>query len=112
MCMVLDCYFINSLRTSYPYNGMNKETLIEQVINKNQRPKIRQYIPSLFFNLLTLCWHRDPNVRPSFEVIMTELVLLSSQMGVHNRGNVTIDHAGGGAHSRWSIFTFHRKRNL
>jgi len=60
-----------------PYNGMNKETLIEQVINNNQRPKIRQYIPSPFFDLLTLCWHHDPNIRPSFEVIMTELVALS-----------------------------------
>ncbi len=54
------------LRTSYL---MNKETLIEQVTNNNQRPKIRQYIPSPFFDLLTLCWHRDPNIRPSFEVI-------------------------------------------
>ena len=88
-----------------PYNGMNKETLIEQVTNNNQRPKIRQYIPSPFFDLLTLCWHRDPNIRPSFEVILTELIVLSSQMGVHthNSGNVTIDHAGGGDHSRWSI---------
>jgi serine/threonine protein kinase len=88
-----------------PYNGMNKETLIEQVTNNNQRPKIRQYIPSPFFDLLTLCWHRDPNIRPSFEVILTELIVLSSQMGVHthNSGNVTIDHAVGGDHSRWSI---------
>ena len=79
-----------------PYDGMKKTTLIEQVIYNNQRPKIKQYIPSPFFNLLTFCWHRDPNERPSFEGIMTELVFLSSQIGVQNNSNVTIDHADGG----------------
>ena len=95
-----------------PYNGMNKATLIEQVINNNQRPKIKQYIPSPFFNLLTFCWHRDPNVRPSFEGIKTELALLSSQLGVNNNNNAINDHAGGDVHSRWSIFTFRRNKNL
>jgi serine/threonine protein kinase len=79
-----------------PYDGMKKTTLIEQVIYNNQRPKIKQYIPSPFFNLLTFCWHRDPNERPSFEGIMTELVFLSSQIGVQNNSNVKIDHADGG----------------
>jgi len=46
--------------------------------------------------LLTFCWHRDPNERPSFEGIMTELVFLSSQVGVQNNSNVKIDHADGG----------------
>ena len=122
-----------------PYDGMKKTTLIEQVIYNNQRPKIKHYIPSPFFNLLTFCWHRDPNERPSFEGIMTELVFLSSQVGVQNNSNVTIDHADGGhirhvastdttsgslgyafhakpaldpiepIHSRWSILTY---RNL
>lgn len=86
-----------------PYDGMKKAILIEQVINNNQRPKIRQYIPSPFFNFLTLCWHHNPNVRPSFEGIKTELALLSSPVGVQNTTN---------AHSRWSIFTFPRNRNL
>jgi len=95
-----------------PYRRMNKKTLIVQVINNNRRPKSRHYIPSPFFNLLSDCWHRDPNARQSCEGIKNELALLVSQLETTSNNHVIIDNsASGSAQSRWYIFSFRRYRN-
>jgi len=106
-----------------PYNRMQRNELIDQVIKNNQRPVIKNYIPSPFFNLLTYCWHHDSSTRPSFEGILCELKLLLSQVRTttttarkHNL-NPIIETVGDGSssssnQSKWSILSFRCNRNI
>ena len=53
--------------------GLSRDDFMAQVVNGNERPKLDKAWPSGFSNMLTSCWHRDPQVRPSFDSLVTLL---------------------------------------
>ena len=52
-----------------PFRGMTNVQIAIQVCEKNVRPKIPENVPKRLHQLIQLCWHKDPNKRPSFKQI-------------------------------------------
>ena len=53
-----------------PYATMDPPQIVQAVINSDLRPPLPQDINPQLKDLMTLCWDRDPNVRPSFDEIV------------------------------------------
>lgn len=60
-------------RDRVPFKGMNREDFMKIVVVGGERPALDKTWPQGFSNLLTLCWHNDPNMRPSFGQVKYEL---------------------------------------
>ena len=59
-----------------PYSGMTRDQVILSVAIENTRPKISpNKIPEQWRKLIESCWSTDPNLRPSFTVIRSNLGL-------------------------------------
>lgn len=77
-----DCYSFGVIlwemfhRTD-PYPGMDLVNVAMDVMNKDLRPKINPTTPTEIQGLIKDCWHKDPNSRPDFLVIMKRLRALS-----------------------------------
>ncbi|KAK8843025.1 hypothetical protein M9Y10_025213 [Tritrichomonas musculus] len=59
-----------------PYKEKGKSISMANLVRKvlsNQRPKFVDNITEPMWELLTRCWSKDPNERPSFEEIFQEL---------------------------------------
>lgn len=65
-------------RDNLPFTGLDKTAFMQEVVRGNLRPKLDRSWPDGFSNLLTACWARDPQKRPSFSVIVIELNTLMS----------------------------------
>lgn len=44
-----------------------------QKVNEGERPKLPNYVPKHYRNLIERCWSQNPSERPSFESIVDEL---------------------------------------
>ncbi|OHT04494.1 TKL family protein kinase [Tritrichomonas foetus] len=53
-----------------PYHGMYTRLIISEVKNKDIRPQLPNDINPALKDLITQCWDRDPDVRPSFDEIV------------------------------------------
>jgi serine/threonine protein kinase len=60
-------------RDRVPFKLLNKDTYIAHVVHGSQRPKLDSRWPPAFSQLLTACWDKDPQIRPSFDIICIEL---------------------------------------
>ena len=58
-----------------PWQGMKKQLIVEKVIN-GERPTLYESDDwaSDFKNLVGLCWHQEPLMRPGFKVIEKKLL--------------------------------------
>jgi len=65
-------------RDNLPFTGLGKTAFMQEVVRGNARPKLDRSWPDAFNNLLTGCWARDPQKRPSFAMILIELNSLMS----------------------------------
>lgn len=52
-----------------PFRGFNSVQIAIQVAERNSRPRIPESCPKKLKQLIELCWHRDPERRPSFKQI-------------------------------------------
>ena len=75
-------------RDRVPFAGYNKADFIGAVVDQNVRPKLDKSWPPLFCNLLTRCWDRESNKRPSFKAIVSELDTMMN--GLVNRPVVSV----------------------
>ena len=57
-----------------PFKGLEPPQIITQVLINNKRPIIPPDTNPALKNLITQCWDRDPNKRPSFEEIEARFV--------------------------------------
>lgn len=60
-------------RDSVPFSGLGKTAFMQEVVRGNLRPKLDRAWPEGFNRLLTNCWGREPEKRPSFATILVEL---------------------------------------
>lgn len=67
--MILYELFVGAL----PFTEMNLFNLFKKVTNDKLRPELNKNIPLAIRNLIELCWNDDPQIRPSFENIVTML---------------------------------------
>ena len=72
-------------RDRVPFKGLTREDFLSTVVRGGERPKLDKGWPSGFSNMLTACWHRDPQVRPSFETLVATLDKL-----IHEHTNNTL----------------------
>ena len=56
-----------------PYKGLEGLQVAWLVVAKEQRLTIPSSCPPVFANLMTKCWHQQPQVRPSFKDVLVEL---------------------------------------
>ncbi|CAM9305397.1 unnamed protein product [Chrysoparadoxa australica] len=56
-----------------PYDGMQPVQVVAAVLGRRERPRIPSRCPQRLAQLMQLCWHHDPNMRPSFGDIVTWL---------------------------------------
>jgi len=55
---------------SIPYNGMDAQHITSQVLHDDIRPALPTEINPVMRDLITQCWDRNPDVRPSFDEII------------------------------------------
>ncbi|KAH3760216.1 Serine/threonine-protein kinase CTR1 [Pelomyxa schiedti] len=55
------------------FAGMEKGEIITFVVDRKARLPIPPSVPSQIRNLISACWHHDPNNRPKFQQILTDL---------------------------------------
>jgi len=58
-----------------PFKGMKIGEIFKAVIENNERPKLTSSTPIPLQRLISRCWDRDPQQRPSFEEIFEEFSL-------------------------------------
>ena len=61
-----------------PYKYYDRETHRSRVVLKGERPELYSQWPKDFRDLLTMCWHNDPAMRPTFEEIHVRLTSLTT----------------------------------
>ena len=60
-------------RDKVPFKGMSRENFTKEVVKGGERPKLDNYWPKNFALLLTDCWNKDQEKRPSFESIINRI---------------------------------------
>lgn len=68
-----------------PYTGMDSRQIINQVLNNDIRPLLPPEVNPAMRDLITQCWDRDPDVRPSFDEIVKKFENLEVMMNDANR---------------------------
>lgn len=68
-----------------PYSGMDSRQIINQVSNNDIRPLLPQDVNPAMRDLITQCWDRDPDVRPSFDEIVKKFETEDVMMNDANR---------------------------
>jgi hypothetical protein len=53
-----------------PYRGMNGLTIVKEVRDHDIRPPLPLDLNPVMCDLITQCWHRNPDVRPTFDEIV------------------------------------------
>jgi len=61
-----------------PFKGLPSLQLAQMVKN-GARPKIPDNSPQAFIQLMTQCWHQDPNRRPPFEDLNVSLTIFAKK---------------------------------
>ncbi|EAY13046.1 TKL family protein kinase [Trichomonas vaginalis G3] len=61
------------LTKQYPYNLMDPQQIVAQVLANDLRPEIPENSPPRLASLIKKCWDRNPDARPSFDRIVSEL---------------------------------------
>lgn len=56
-----------------PFNGRDPLAVAVEVVKLGLRPVIDSNIPTRVANLISECWHQDPNKRPPLENVMSIL---------------------------------------
>ena len=62
-----------------PFKDYSSFQLISMVVEEGERPVIRKGCP--YGGIMGKCWHKDPNLRPSFSKIVYEVRKLLDGMG-------------------------------
>lgn len=72
-------------RDRVPFKGMNRDEFHKRVVMGTDRPKLDKAWPKGFSDLLTKCWHKDHELRPSFKEIVQRLDSLMPSSAIGNR---------------------------
>ncbi|KAL5040368.1 hypothetical protein BDV3_006530 [Batrachochytrium dendrobatidis] len=64
-----------------PFAEERENDIVKDWIKDGERPDRPENIPDVLWDVITDCWHQDPEMRPSFENIMTRLSILSYSKG-------------------------------
>jgi len=59
-----------------PYGRENPALVASKVVQHNARPEVPPDTPLTYEMLMRRCWHSDPEVRPTFSEIVSELVCM------------------------------------
>ena len=73
-----------------PYKYYDRETHRSRVVVKGERPELYSQWPKDFRELLTLCWHNDPAMRPTFEDIHARLCALTTANPSSDLGRISL----------------------
>jgi len=57
----------------FPVDELLKPTVFEDVVGEGKRQQLPPYCPSQLSNLIQQCWYGNPDERPNFQEICTEL---------------------------------------
>ncbi|OHT02802.1 TKL family protein kinase [Tritrichomonas foetus] len=68
-----------------PYSGMDSHYIINQVLSNDTRPLMPQDVNPQMKDLITQCWDRNPDVRPSFDEIVKKFETENVMMNGANR---------------------------
>lgn len=61
-----------------PYYGIEGTEVSRRVVNDDMRPKISDKdAPGPFMDLMKRCWDRDPDKRPFFDEIISDLEVMN-----------------------------------
>jgi len=79
-------------RDKIPYEGMTRQTLLQNVAIKGERPKLDRSWPVAFCKLLESCWHAIPSLRPSFSEVLTQIDTIQEEIseGASRRGRWSV----------------------
>jgi serine/threonine protein kinase len=91
-----------------PYNDMTPLQAAVGVVQKGLRPPIPQNCPPPLADIMRLCWQRDPNVRPSFEVLKSKLEELYEVYRRHEEDqsqSQSLPQGGGGSQAKPKVGT-------
>ena len=53
-----------------PYAGMDSQSIVQQVLSNDIRPPLPTDLNPQMRDLITMCWERDPALRPTFDTIV------------------------------------------
>ena len=67
-----------------PYSGMDSHYIIQQVLSNDIRPSLPPDINPAMRDLITQCWDRNPDVRPSFDEIVKKFEIENVMMNGAN----------------------------
>lgn len=73
----MTCYEI--VTGSLPFHGIRDEDELVKMIQEGDRPVLSEALDSNLRGLITSCWDKDPEKRPSFEIICQVLASIRSK---------------------------------
>lgn len=68
-------------RDKLPFKGFSRDQFNQQVVKRHERPKLDKTWPAGFNDLLTACWHQNPDNRPTFAQVVVTLQKLLREAG-------------------------------
>src|SRR5258708_5322744 len=78
--MIHRCFFG---KWRVPYPNRHPFEIITKVAKENVRPEIDPLMPPPFVDILTKCWHPDPQTRPNCEEILQLLQVAHKDYKLH-----------------------------
>jgi len=63
-----------------PFAGFNMSVFHERVVRGNQRPPLKKTWPAQLSALLQDCWHEQPSMRPTMDVVCNRLRSILAQL--------------------------------
>ncbi|KAI9100380.1 kinase-like domain-containing protein [Phlyctochytrium arcticum] len=63
---------------TWPYEDMNAMHVGMKVLLENARPVIPAYVPEQLTKIMTACWATNPEERPTFDEILTDLLTMAT----------------------------------
>ncbi|ELP89975.1 serine/threonine protein kinase HT1, putative [Entamoeba invadens IP1] len=67
-----------------PYHELRSVFDIQTYVNSGKRLKIDGLMPAKYQELMKKCWEQDPKIRPTFDQISKQVILLNEEVTAYN----------------------------